>query len=252
MGQYRNYTDEDFTKAVKNNKSIAGVLKEIGLIVAGGNYNQAKKNIARLNLNTDHFTGQLWSKGHRQKDWSEYSGISRVKVNLLKERGHQCEKCKEKTWQDEQIPIELHHIDGNRTNNEPENLSLLCCNCHALTDNWRGRGQKKRKSTAKIYLCECGEKKYSTSKRCISCANRDKAKNRIKKAHFCECGEKIKARSKTGRCRICYDKDRSSHIPSANQLLKDKKELVSNIQIAKKYQVSDNAIKHWFKKRKLT
>ena len=32
---------------------------------------------------------------------------------------------------------EVHHVDGDRTNNEVDNLQLLCCNCHALTENWR-------------------------------------------------------------------------------------------------------------------
>jgi len=40
------------------------------------------------------------------------------------------------------IPLELHHRDGDRTNNSLANIELLCPNCHALTDNYRG-GKKK-------------------------------------------------------------------------------------------------------------
>jgi len=30
--------------------------------------------------------------------------------------------------------LEVHHIDGDRSNNEPENLRIICPNCHrALT-----------------------------------------------------------------------------------------------------------------------
>jgi len=36
------------------------------------------------------------------------------------------------------IPIELHHIDFNPDNNKPENLQLLCPNCHSLSNNWKG------------------------------------------------------------------------------------------------------------------
>lgn len=32
-------------------------------------------------------------------------------------------------------PLEVHHIDGNCTNNREENLQLLCPNCHSLTPN---------------------------------------------------------------------------------------------------------------------
>lgn len=39
----------------------------------------------------------------------------------------------------EKIPLEIEHVDGDRTNNELANLKLLCCNCHALTPTWRRR-----------------------------------------------------------------------------------------------------------------
>ena len=34
-----------------------------------------------------------------------------------------------------EIPLEVHHIDGDCTNNKEENLVLLCPNCHSLTPN---------------------------------------------------------------------------------------------------------------------
>ena len=37
------------------------------------------------------------------------------------------------------IPLEVHHIDGDSLNNEMSNLKLLCPNCHAFTDNYRGK-----------------------------------------------------------------------------------------------------------------
>lgn len=36
------------------------------------------------------------------------------------------------------------HKDGNHLNNELENLELLCPNCHALTENWRGKNKNKK------------------------------------------------------------------------------------------------------------
>lgn len=39
------------------------------------------------------------------------------------------------------IPLEIHHIDGDCTNNKEENLQLLCKNCHSLTENYGSRNK---------------------------------------------------------------------------------------------------------------
>lgn len=51
-----------------------------------------------------------------------------------------CENCGLDTyWNGNPINLELHHIDGNRKNNELSNLQLLCPNCHSQTENYRNR-----------------------------------------------------------------------------------------------------------------
>lgn len=46
------------------------------------------------------------------------------------------------------IPVELEHIDGDWRNNRPDNVTLLCPSCHALTPTYRslnrGRGRAER------------------------------------------------------------------------------------------------------------
>jgi 5-methylcytosine-specific restriction endonuclease McrA len=37
--------------------------------------------------------------------------------------------------------MELHHIDGKRTNHHLSNLMLLCPNCHSQTDTFRARNR---------------------------------------------------------------------------------------------------------------
>ena len=139
MRKYREYTDQDVVEKAKNVKSISGLLKELGLKAAGGNYSSIKRILQRLNVDTGHWTGQAWNRGQKLKDWSKYTKTNSLKKHLIKERGHKCELCKLTEWQNQSIVLEVHHKDGDRTNNELENLNLLCCNCHATTPNWRNK-----------------------------------------------------------------------------------------------------------------
>lgn len=144
MRKYKNYSDDDIIQFSKEVKSIAGLLKKLGLKEAGGNYGNMKRNLQRLQIDTSHWTGQAWNKGEQLKDWSDYTKVERLKPHLIKLRGHFCESCGLDFWLKEKMPLEVHHIDGDRTNNELDNLQLLCLNCHYQTDNFRNRTRKEK------------------------------------------------------------------------------------------------------------
>lgn len=75
-----------------------------------------------------------------------------VRDYLLEECGHKCSKCGwgEVNPHTGKIPLELEHIDGDFTNNSPDNLEILCPNCHALTATYKG-ANKKGRPRAKYY-----------------------------------------------------------------------------------------------------
>lgn len=151
----KRYTEEEFVLAVKESTSYRGVCKKIGISPKGGNLNTVKNKIEKLGLDASHFTSKGWSKGLnaddnpliRKKDISdiliENSGWSshRLKLRLFKEgvKEKVCERCKRTEWEGFEIPLELHHKNGNHYDNRLENLEILCPNCHALTDNYSGR-----------------------------------------------------------------------------------------------------------------
>lgn len=101
------------------------------------------------------YTGNQGRKGlEREKNalsLEEYLATSqdiqtnKVRKKLLNEgiKKHQCESCGLSEWLGKPIPLELHHIDGDRTHNEISNYMLLCPNCHALTDSYRGKNSRK-------------------------------------------------------------------------------------------------------------
>ena len=53
----KRYTTEEFKEAIRDNKSIAGVLRYLGLRPIGGNYKTIHRLISKHNLDTSHFTG---------------------------------------------------------------------------------------------------------------------------------------------------------------------------------------------------
>lgn len=68
----------------------------------------------------------------------------------LKEiRGHECEICHTKMWNEQPVPLVLDHISGNSDDWSLKNLRLICPNCDAQTPTFsgrnRGNGRIKRK-----------------------------------------------------------------------------------------------------------
>ena len=53
----------------------------------------------------------------------------------------------------ELILMEIHHINGYNTDNRLENLMLFCPNCHALTNNYRGRARLSARSEKSDVEC---------------------------------------------------------------------------------------------------
>lgn len=78
---------------------------------------------------------------------------NKVRKKILEEgiKPYKCECCGHSEWMGLPIPLELHHKDGDRNHNEISNYELLCPNCHALTDSYRGKNSRKDKCVETIY-----------------------------------------------------------------------------------------------------
>lgn len=79
-----------------------------------------------------------WLAG--EESGAQFSGEASATVRRwVRERaGYKCEQC---GWAEINpasgtSPIQMDHIDGDFTNNRPENLRMLCPNCHSLTPTW--------------------------------------------------------------------------------------------------------------------
>lgn len=195
-------TDEEFKTIVESCFSIRECLTRLSLSPTGGNYSTFHRRIKRLGLKIDHFKGQAANKGKKfgpKRPIADYlSNKVLISSHNLKKRllaegifKHQCSGCKLTHWQGEKISIELDHINGNPEDNSLENLRLLCPNCHAQTDNYRGKNQKRRKnkdkqgvrSPKKSFIqnkcTDCNKDIDRKASRCKSCAAKKHNKTKI-------------------------------------------------------------------------
>jgi len=88
------------------------------------------------------------------KDWPGQIPVW-AKKYLEHTRGYKCEICAIDSWQNKPIVLECDHIDGSHLNNKPENLRLVCPNCHSQTDTYRnknkGNGRQYRREQYNLY-----------------------------------------------------------------------------------------------------
>ena len=251
-----------------NNKSVRSILKKLGVPPASftSQYTHIEKIVKHYKVDTSHWLGMAWNRGltYEKKPISIYlsnqQSVSsyKLKLRLLKNqiKKHQCESCSLTKWKDQDIPLELHHVDGNKFNNALENLELLCPNCHAFTKNYRQQKNKKRQPELKekdiIKALKSSHSRHQAMLKLglsVGSGNYDKFDKVIKEQYI------IFAPKIIQRDRSIPTNPNWRHEPKISQRkVKDrptKEELEKMVwskpttQIAKQFGVSDNAIAKW-------
>lgn len=93
------------------------------------------------------YKGNQGSKGKFTNSWVHSSnylfngsliGSHKLKLKMIRDgiKERKCEVCGLTEWNGKSISLELHHMDGDRRNNELSNLQILCPNCHSQTTNY--------------------------------------------------------------------------------------------------------------------
>lgn len=76
-----------------------------------------------------------------------------IKKILIFLEGDKCTKCsQDNMWNDSPLSLQVDHKDGNSDNNYPENLRLLCPNCHSQTSTFSGKKSSKKETKRNKYL----------------------------------------------------------------------------------------------------
>ncbi len=193
------------TKIVSESYTYSEVLRKLKLGIFAGNYDTIKKYIIIYNLDISHFNRKniknlknikspeitLESLKFKYLKNPSYIKSNQLKLLLIKFNllAYECSKCKNTgTWQNEPLIIQLDHKDGNKHNNEIQNLRLLCPNCHTQTSTYSGKNIKsgKKIKTIKIKKIEkqcpkCNGKLSKSGKICMSCyINQHKQNNNLR------------------------------------------------------------------------
>lgn len=147
------WSDAALRAAVPTARSYTDLLRKLGSSPGGSANRRVRDDIERLELDVSHFVGRGWGKGRRNPGKNRRIPLGELLVDgrptntawlrkRLIEEGILppiCGGCGRSTWEDQPIPLELDHINGDRRDNRLENLRLLCPNCHARTHTYRGR-----------------------------------------------------------------------------------------------------------------
>lgn len=219
MNRY-DWNKEKLEEAIANSFNYSDVLRYLNIPLQGNNASTLKRKIKEYGLNISHFTlkgrksrVQYINAEHYLKRESNIKS-TKLKNKLLQEglKENRCEICGLTEWLEHPLIMQLHHIDGDNTNNEISNLQILCPNCHSQTDNYCGNA-----NTEKKYCPDCGAEISHTAIHCRKCS--------------------VKYQNIT----------RKLNIPD-EVLLEEKRILKSNVAIARKYNISEACVRKRLKK----
>ena len=134
---------EDIKQMIVENVPLMEIARELSI-----KYDTLKRHLKRLGV--EYSTNQ--NRKGRPHYESRVSAMYYIENNIpidapklrkkLLEEGIKeckCERCGLTEWMGQEIPLELHHLDGNHYNNKLENLVILCSNCHSQIHGYNKR-----------------------------------------------------------------------------------------------------------------
>lgn len=162
MNSKYKYDEKELREKVKQSINMRHLLSLYEIVPAGGNYATMKRQLKHFKIDTSHWGTVKHRQGHlkgKNHNWatrtplteimiknSLYGGGSYALKNRLFKEGifeKKCYNCGITEWLNCPAPLELEHINGDRFDNRKDNLTILCPNCHSLTETFAGKNKGK-------------------------------------------------------------------------------------------------------------
>jgi hypothetical protein len=258
--KFNKFTKEEIELIVKANTKWIDIMKSLQY-TSCNHVIQVQKKLDKLEIDYSHVDTTYDLPRLASKSLSEilvtdsiYMDMTTLKTRLKRELGwaHICFTCKNTTWNDQPIPIQIDHINGVHTDNRIENLRFLCPNCHAQTDTYAGKNTRVCREKKKLLESNALEQSptdpiVTDSNGNIPTTPKPTASNPPKYV-CCDCNKAV--RKSATRCLDCYAKHkvttRMVERPSLEQLEKDVEEMPM-VKVGEKYGVTDNCIRKWIR-----
>jgi hypothetical protein len=140
--------DAEFRTAVERARSLAELLRVLGAPGRIGNhYQTVYRRLRRLGLPTPHWVRERVKATPLTdllRPGRTYGNMSRLKRKLL-DAGILRDECYAcgigPVWNGHPLMLQLDHVNGVDDDNSPDNLRLLCPNCHSQTPTFAGRNR---------------------------------------------------------------------------------------------------------------
>lgn len=223
------YTKEELQNIVEHSSSLKEVVDKLGYSThSGSNSKTVKTRLDKYGIDYSHFQGVGKVERNPENIFIENSTASQQTLRRWYKKGnytpYKCSICgMEPIWQGKELTLILDHINGQNHDDRLENLRWVCPNCNQQleTTGFKGNKYEEVKRIKKRYYCiDCGKEISSQAERCQDCV--------------------IKIQMKVPK------EDR----PTREQL----KNLIRNmsfVEIGRRYNVSNSAIRKWCKKEGL-